>query len=256
MSQFFDLAGRTAIVTGGNGGIGLGMARGLAACGARVVVVGRNAEKNAAAVAALNTDGGEGAFALQADLAEPGSAARVVDEVVARAGGLAILVNNAGTNIRRLPQDVSDEDWYAVMDANLTSAMRMSRAAYPHLKASGHGRVISIGSMMSIFGLPLSPAYGASKGGIVQYTRSLAVAWGPDAITANAILPGWIETELTAGAKRDMPDLNDRVLARTPQKRWGLPGDFAGIAVFLASDAAAFVTGTAIPVDGGLSVHG
>ncbi|MDT8266374.1 SDR family NAD(P)-dependent oxidoreductase, partial [Roseomonas sp. DSM 102946] len=218
MSQFFDLAGRTAIVTGGNGGIGLGMARGLAACGARVVVVGRNAEKNAAAVAALNTDGGEGAFALQADLAEPGSAARVVDEVVARAGGLAILVNNAGTNIRRLPQDVSDEDWYAVMDANLTSAMRMSRAAYPHLKASGHGRVISIGSMMSIFGLPLSPAYGASKGGIVQYTRSLAVAWGPDAITANAILPGWIETELTAGAKRDMPDLNDRVLARTPQK--------------------------------------
>ena len=95
-----------------------------------------------------------------------------------------------------------------------------------------------------------------SKGGIVQYTRSLAVAWGPDAITANAILPGWIETELTAGAKRDMPDLNDRVLARTPQKRWGLPGDFAGIAVFLASDAAAFVTGTAIPVDGGLSVHG
>ena len=175
---------------------------------------------------------------------------------MARAGGLAILVNNAGTNIRRLPQDVSDEDWYAVMDANLTSAMRMSRAAYPHLKASGHGRVISIGSMMSIFGLPLSPAYGASKGGIVQYTRSLAVAWGPDAITANAILPGWIETELTAGAKRDMPDLNDRVLARTPQKRWGLPGDFAGIAVFLASDAAAFVTGTAIPVDGGLSVHG
>ena len=198
----------------------------------------------------------QGAFALQADLAEPGSAARVVDEVVARAGGLAILVNNAGTNIRRLPQDVSDEDWYAVMDANLTSAMRMSRAAYPHLKASGHGRVISIGSMMSIFGLPLSPAYGASKGGIVQYTRSLAVAWEPDAITANAILPGWIETELTAGAKRDMPDLNDRVLARTPQKRWGLPGDFAGIAVFLASDAAAFVTGTAIPVDGGLSVHG
>lgn len=252
MTALFDLAGRTAIVTGGNGGIGLGMAHGLVACGARVAVVGRNAEKNAAAVAAL---GGE-AFALQADLAEPGSADRVVAEVVARAGGLDILVNNAGTNIRRLPQDVSDEDWYAVMDANLTSAMRMSRAAYPHLKASGHGRVISIGSMMSIFGLPLSPAYGASKGGIVQYTRSLAVAWGADGITANAILPGWIETELTAGAKRDIPDLNDRVLARTPQKRWGLPGDFAGIAAFLASDAAAFVTGTAIPVDGGLSVHG
>lgn len=252
MAGIFDLAGRVAVVTGGNGGIGLGMARGLAACGAWVAVVGRNAEKNKAAVAEL----GEGAFGIQADLTDPAAPDRVIAQVIEQAGGMDILVNNAGTNIRRLPQEVTDEDWMAVMDANLTSAMRMSRAAYPHLKASGHGRVINTGSMMSIFGLPLSPAYGASKGGIVQYTRSLAVAWGPDGITANAILPGWIETELTAGAKRDMPDLHDRVLARTPHQRWGKPGDFAGIAAFLASDAAAFITGTAIPVDGGLSVHG
>ena len=248
----FDLSGRVAVVTGGNGGIGLGMARGLAAVGAWVAVVGRNAEKNKAAVAEL----GDGAFGIQADLTEPDAPARVIAQVIEQAGGMDILVNNAGTNIRRLPQDVTDEDWQAVMDANLTSAMRMSRAAYPHLKASGRGRIISIGSMMSIFGLPLSPAYGASKGAIVQYTRSLAVAWGPDGITANAVLPGWIETELTAGAKRDMPELNERVLSRTPQKRWGLPADFGGIAAFLASDAAAFITGTAIPVDGGLSVHG
>ena len=252
MTGMFDLSGRVAVVTGGNGGIGLGMAKGLAAAGAWVAVVGRNAAKNKAAVAEL----GEGAFAIQADLVEKDAADRAIAQVVEQAGGIDILVNNAGTNIRRLPQEVTDEEWHAVMDANLTSAMRMSRAAYPHLKASGHGRVICIGSMMSIFGLPLSPAYGASKGGIVQFTRSLAVAWGADGITANAILPGWIETELTAGAKRDMPDLNDRVLARTPQKRWGKPGDFAGLAAFLASDASAFVTGTAIPVDGGLSVHG
>ncbi|HWL80032.1 MAG TPA: glucose 1-dehydrogenase [Roseomonas sp.] len=252
MAGSFDLSGRVAVVTGGNGGIGLGMARGLAAAGAWVAVVGRNAEKNKAAVAEL----GEDAFAIQADLSQPDAADRAIAQVVEQAGGMDILVNNAGTNIRRLPQDVTDEEWTAVMDANLTSTMRMSRAAYPHLKASGHGRVICVGSMMSLFALPLSPAYGASKGGVVQYTRSLAVAWGPDGITANAILPGWIETELTAGARQDIPDLYDRVLARTPRQRWGTPGDFAGLVTFLASDASAFITGTAIPVDGGMSVHG
>jgi len=252
MAGSFDLSGRVAVVTGGNGGIGLGMARGLAAAGAWVAVVGRNAEKNKAAVAEL----GEDAFAIQADLSQPDAADRAIAQVVEQAGGMDILVNNAGTNIRRLPQDVTDEEWTAVMDANLTSTMRMSRAAYPHLKASGHGRVICVGSMMSLFALPLSPAYGASKGGVVQYTRSLAVAWGPDGITANAILPGWIETELTAGARQDIPDLYDRVIARTPRQRWGTPGDFAGLVTFLASDASAFITGTAIPVDGGMSVHG
>ncbi|MDQ1079939.1 2-deoxy-D-gluconate 3-dehydrogenase [Pseudoroseomonas cervicalis] len=253
MTGMFDLTGRVALVTGGNGGIGLGMARGLAACGARIAVVGRNAEKNAAAVAAL---GGE-AFAIAADLTPAEAPAAALAQVLERTGGqLDILVNNAGTNIRRLPQDVTDAEWATVMDTNLTSVMRLTRAAYPALKASGRGRVICIGSMMSIFGLPLSPAYGASKGAIVQYVRNLAVAWGPDGITANAILPGWIETDLTAGAKRDIPTLNDNVLARTPQKRWGQPADFAGIAAFLASDAATFVTGTAIPVDGGMSVHG
>jgi len=252
MAGSFDLSGRVAVVTGGNGGIGLGMARGLTAAGAWVAVVGRNAEKNKAAVAEL----GEDAFAIQADLSQPDAADRAIAQVVEQAGGMDILVNNAGTNIRRLPQDVTDEEWTAVMDANLTSTMRMSRAAYPHLKASGHGRVICVGSMMSLFALPLSPAYGASKGGVVQYTRSLAVAWGPDGITANAILPGWIETELTAGARQDIPDLYDRVIARTPRQRWGTPGDFAGLVTFLASDASAFITGTAIPVDGGMSVHG
>ncbi len=253
MAGMFDLTGRVALVTGGNGGIGLGMARGLAAAGARIAVVGRNAAKNAAAIAELGGD----SFSVIADLTPADAPARALAEVLDRTDGrLDILVNNAGTNIRRLPQEVTDEDWATVIDTNLTSVMRLTRAAYPQLKASGHGRVICIGSMMSIFGLPLSPAYGASKGGIVQYVRSLAVAWGPDGITANALLPGWIETELTAGAKRDMPQLNANVLARTPQKRWGLPADFSGIAAFLASDAAAFVTGTAIPVDGGMSVHG
>jgi 2-deoxy-D-gluconate 3-dehydrogenase len=248
----FDLTGRVALVTGGNGGIGLGMARGLAACGARVVIAGRDAAKNAAAVAELGGD----AVTLQADMLDPATPAKLVEQVLAQAGGLDILVNNAGTNIRKAPHLVSDEEWATVLDTNLTSLMRLTRAAYPALTASGRGRVINIGSMLSIFGVSFSPAYGASKGAVVQYTKSLAAAWAADGITANAILPGWIDTALTRRARQDVPTLHDSVLARTPARRWGDPKDFAGIAAFLASDAAAFVTGTAIPVDGGYSTQG
>ena len=250
--SLFDLSGRVALVTGGNGGIGLGMARGLAACGARVIVAGRDAAKNTAAVAELGGD----AAAIQADMLAQGAAEQLLAEVLAIGGRLDILVNNAGTNIRKRPDLVTDEEWATVMDTNLTSVMRLTRAAYPALKASGRGRVINIGSMLSIFGVPFSPAYGASKGAIVQYTKSLAAAWAVDGITANAILPGWIDTALTQQARIDVPTLHDSVLARTPAKRWGDPRDFAGIAAFLASDAAAFVTGAAIPVDGGYSTMG
>lgn len=245
----FDLTGRVALVTGGNGGIGLGMAHGLAAAGATVAIVGRDVAKNANAAAELGT----ACITISADLTEPGSADAVVAEVVANAGRLDVLVNNAGINIRATPDLITDEQWATVMDTNLTSAMRMSRAAYPHLVASTHGRVISIGSMMSQFAIEFSPAYGASKGGIVQYTRNLAVAWGQHGITANTLLPGWVETDLTRPNKAT---LDDRVMSRTPLKRWGTPDDFAGIAVFLASEASAFLTGAAIPVDGGFSVQG
>jgi 2-deoxy-D-gluconate 3-dehydrogenase len=252
MAPLFDLSGRVALVTGGNGGIGLGMARGLAACGARVVITGRDPGKNKAAVEELGRD----AAAFQADLRAPGAAETLLAQVTDRAGGLDILVNNAGTNIRKPAHVVTDEEWATVLDTNLTSLMRLTRAAHPLLKASGRGRVINIGSMLSIFGVAFSPAYGASKGAVVQYTKSLAAAWAVDGITANAILPGWIDTALTRQARIDVPTLHDSVLARTPAKRWGDPADFAGIAAFLASDAAAFVTGAAIPVDGGYSTQG
>ena len=147
-------------------------------------------------------------------------------------------------------------DWHTVLATNLTSTMIASQAAHPHLKASGRGRVINNGSMLSIFGLPFHAAYGASKGGVVQLTKSLAVAWAADGITVNVVLPGWIDTELTRKARVDMVNLNEDVLRRTPAKRWGDPADFEGVAAFLASDAAAFVTGVAIPVDGGFSVQG
>ncbi|MBX6374725.1 MAG: glucose 1-dehydrogenase [Acetobacteraceae bacterium] len=257
MSGMFDLAGRVALVTGGNGGIGLGLARGMARCGAAVMVAGRNAAKNAKAVEELSALGAAAqAAAVEADVTDPDSVAAMVARTVERFGRLDILVNNAGTNIRRRPEEYRLEDWRTVLDTNLTSAMLASQAAHPHLKAGGHGRVINIGSMLSIFGLPFHVAYGASKGGIVQMTRSMAVAWAPDGITVNALLPGWIDTDLTRKARSEMPTLNANVLARTPMGRWGDPRDFEGIGAFLASDAAAFITGTAIPVDGGFSVQG
>ncbi len=251
----FDLSGRVALVTGGNGGIGLGLARGLARCGAAVMVAGRDAAKNAAAVGELSALGAKAASVV-ADITDEAAVGAMVEETAKRLGGLDILVNNAGTNIRRRPEEYRLEDWRTVLDTNLTSAMLASRAAHPHLKRGGRGRVINNGSMLSIFGLPFHIAYAASKGGVVQFTKSLATAWAADGITVNALLPGWIDTDLTRKARADMPDLHGNVLARTPAKRWGDPRDFEGIAAFLASDAASFITGTAIPVDGGFSVQG
>ncbi len=248
----FDLSGKVALITGGNGGIGLGMARGLAQAGARVVLVGRNAEKSRTAAQALR-DEGLVADALAADVTDEAQVARLFDEAAALHGALHILVNNAGTTVRKAAQDMSLDEWRQVMDVNLTSAFLCSRAAHPWLKRQG-GKVINIGSMLSIFGAPYAPSYGASKGGIVQFTRSIATAWAADGIQANAVLPGWIDTELTQGARAQVPGLYERVLARTPAGRWGQPADLAGAAVFLASAASDFVTGAAIPVDGGYSI--
>ena len=251
----FDLSGRIAIVTGGNGGIGLGMAEGLAAAGAIVVLAGRNAEKGEAAAQRIAQVGGKAEFA-EADVTSETSCRALIDAAAARHGTLDILVNNAGTNIRKSPERLSTAEWHTVIDTNLTSAFICTNAAYPHMKKAGRGKIINIGSMMSIFGAGFAPAYAASKGGIVQFTRACATAWAKENIQVNAVLPGWIDTDLTRDARREVAGLNERVLARTPAGRWGDPQDFAGIAVFLASTASDFVTGAAIPVDGGYSVQG
>jgi len=251
----FKLDGKVALVTGGNGGIGLGMARGLAQAGATVVIAGRNQAKSQQAVAGLREQGRR-ADAMEVDVTDEASVNDLIARVIGLHGQLDILINNAGINIRKPVQDLSLADWHAVMDTNLTSAFLCSKAAWPHLKAAGGGKVINIGSMMSIFGAAYAPAYGASKGGIVQLTRSQAIGWAKDNIQVNAVLPGWIDTELTQNARAQVDGLHDRVLARTPSNRWGTPQDMAGIAVFLASPASNFITGTAIPVDGGYSVMG
>jgi 2-dehydro-3-deoxy-D-gluconate 5-dehydrogenase len=253
--SLFDLTGRVAIVTGGNGGIGLGMAEGLAAAGAAVVLAGRNAAKGAAAVKQITQTGGKAEFA-DVDVTSETSCRALIDGVAKKHGKLNVLVNNAGTNIRKPPDVLTAADWHTVIDTNLTSAFMCSHAAYPHMKKAGGGKIINIGSMMSIFGAGFAPAYAASKGGIVQFGRACASAWAKDNIQVNAVLPGWIDTDLTKGARREVAGVHERVLARTPAARWGIPKDFAGIAVFLASAASDFVTGTAIPVDGGFSVQG
>ncbi len=253
--DLFDLSGRVAVVTGGNGGIGLGMARGLARAGAAVAVAGRNQEKSAAAVAELEALGAEAA-SVPVEVTAEASCRAMVTAAVERFGRLDILVNNAGTNIRKQPQDYALEEWETVLSTNLTSAFVCSQAAYPEMCKAGGGKIINIGSMLSIFGLAFAPAYAASKGGIVQLTKALATAWAKDNIQVNAVLPGWIDTELTRQARAQIDGLHERVEARTPAGHWGHPDDHAGIAVFLAARASDFVTGTAIPVDGGYSVQG
>ena len=253
--KLFDLSGRVALVTGGNGGIGLGMAKGFAEAGAAVVIAARRAEKAEAALAALKGLGAEAAF-VAVDVADEASVRAMIDAATERFGRLDILVNNAGMAIRKRPEDYTPADWHAVIETNLSGAFFCAQAAYPALKRSGRGKIINIGSMMSIFGAAYAPAYAASKGGIVQLTKALATAWAADNIQVNAVLPGWIDTELTRAARQQVEGLHDRVLARTPAARWGVAEDFAGIAVFLASAASDFVTGAAITVDGGYSVQG
>ena len=250
--DLFDLTGRVAIITGGNSGIGLGIAKGLAQAGASVAVTGRNPEKTEAAAEQIREAGGE-ACGIIADASDGEAVKRMVAQTVERYGRLDILVNNAGGIIRKRPEDLSDEEWHWTMDVCLTSAFLCAKAAYPEFKKAGGGKILNNGSMASLFGAPFTAAYGAAKGGMVQLTRSLAVAWAKENIQVNCYLPGWIETGQTANIPEQVPGLYEKVVDRCPTGRWGQGDDFAGIAVFLASQASNYITGTAIPVDGGYS---
>jgi 2-deoxy-D-gluconate 3-dehydrogenase len=250
--ELFDLRGKVAVVTGGNGGIGLGIARGLAQAGAAVAIAGRNDDKTTAAVTELETLG-NGVLGLRADVTDTGHVQRMVAQTVERFGGLDILVANAGSNIRKSPEDYSMDEWHLIVNTNLTSAFACCQAVYPEMQKRGGGKIVTIGSMASIFGFDVATVYAATKGAMVQMTRSLASAWARENIQVNCILPGWIDTDLTRGARRILPQLHDNVVNRTPARRWGTPEDLAGAAVFLCSPASNYVTGTALPVDGGFS---
>ena len=250
--EIFALGGKVAIVTGGNGGIGLGIATGLARAGSDIVVAARNRDKIEDAVGRL-WELGVRALGLAVEVTDEASVASVVKATLEEFGHVDILVNNAGMNIRKAPQDYAAEEWSRIIDVNLKGTFLCSREVYPHMAGAGGGKVINIGSMFSIFGSDLVAPYSASKGGVVQLTKSLAVAWAKDNIQVNAILPGWIHTDLTASIKTQFPERYDSIKSRIPHGRWGEPDEIAGAAVFLAGSASDYVNGAAIPVDGGYS---
>lgn len=254
MMELFDLRGKVAIVTGGNGGLGRGMALGLAGAGADIVIAARDQAKTAATAIEFRQRYGVQVLELRVDVCQEADVHAMVEQTMRTFGRIDILINNAGTNIRKSAEELTPADWQTVINTNLSSTFLCSQAVYESMVRGGGGKIINNGSMFSLFGGSHVLAYGASKGGVVQFTKSLAVAWAKDNIQVNAILPGWLRTDMTNGAIEQLPGLYDRVLNRTPQGRWGEPEDLAGTAVFLASRASDFVTGVAFPVDGGYSV--
>jgi len=254
--NLFDLSTKVAVITGGNGGIGLGIATAMAQHGARVVIAARNTEKTAQAVAHLKASGHE-ALGVELDVLRESSITGMVEQTLAKYGRIDILVNNAGVNVLKVADQFSADDWRQVIDTNLVGAYQASTAAYPHMVSGGGGKIINISSLTAIFGTKRSLPYGASKSGLVQLTKSLAVAWAGDNIQANAILPGWVETEMTAALRdnenQEIQQIYQSITDRIPARRWATPGDIAGAAVFLASAAADYVTGAVLAVDGGYS---
>lgn len=254
-NQLFDLTDQVAIVTGGATGIGLAMARGLAEAGAAITLADRDANNLAEASAALKRDG-HSVLGCATDVTDPTSVASMVAATSEKFGRITILVNNAGISIAAPLEEMALSDWQTVLDVNMTAPFICAQAVYPAMKAAGRGKIINIASVLAQLGSGGAANYAASKGGILQFTRSLATAWAADNIQCNAIQPGWISTDLTARARERVPELHDRIVARVPAARWGRPDDLVGAAVFLASAASDFVTGAALTVDGGFSIQG
>ena len=251
LSQF-DLTGKVAVVTGGNGGIGLGIAMGLAGAGANIVVAARSVEKTAQALEDIRALGVE-AYGITVDVNQEPAIQRMVTDTIDHMGRLDILVNNSGIAVRAQPQDLTAAQWDSVVDVNLRAAFLTSKEVYSHMVNAGGGKLINVGSMYSLFGSDWGAPYAASKAGLVQLTKSLAVAWAKDNIQVNAVLPGWFVTDLTRGIPEADPDRYDNINRRIPTGRWGEPSELGGAAVFLASAASDYVTGATLTVDGGYS---
>jgi len=248
----FSLQGDVAFVTGGNGGIGRGIALGLARAGADLAIVGRDAGKTSQVLDEIQMLGRR-AIGIACDVLDRESVSNALERTHSELGAVSILVNNAGVASGGLPQAIAESEWDRVIDTNLKAVFVCSQLAYPHFKERGRGKVINIGSEYSIFGSPFVLPYAASKGGVIQLTKSLAISWAGDHIQVNAIIPGWIDTAMTEAVKASR-ELYDSILARTPAGRFGEPGELAAAAVFLASRGADFVTGQSIAVDGGYSI--
>lgn len=242
----FSLEGKSAFITGGNGGIGRGIALGFRAAGARVAVTGRSSEKNAAMARELGDNG----MTISLDVRDEDAVQKAVSQVVSGFGSLDILVNNAGIDIGGSVLDMSQKDWDSVIGTNLTGSFLCAKHAGRAMVAAGNGgKIINIGSIYSVCGTPNFVEYGASKAGVLGLTRGLAIELASYDIQVNAILPGWCETDMTKGTRSS--SIAEEIRRKTAAGRWGLVEDLAGAAIFLASSASSFVTGVALPVDGG-----
>lgn len=248
----FNLDGHVSVVTGGNRGIGLGIAEGLAKAGAGVAIWSRNQERNQSAVAHIEAVGGTAA-AVTCDVTDEASVAAALESTVEELGPVDSLFANAGTSgIGNFP-DLDLDEWHRVVDVNLTGAFLTTRAVADHLIQRGApGSIVITGSVVARLALPLAPHYTASKGAVLSYGRSLANRLGRHGIRVNVLSPGWVETEMTEGVTTDERSAG-YFLTRTPLRRWGTAEDFGGPAVFLASDASRFMTGAELVVDGGIS---
>lgn len=255
-TDLFDLNGRVAIVTGGNGGIGRSLALGYAAAGASVAIMGRNEEKNQQVLDELQKIGNP-AMALRVDLTQRDQHEPAMQKIEHQLGPVDILINNAGiASLRGGILQESAEDWDNVIETHLNAVFLLSKLAAKSMTERKAGKIINIGSMFSYFGSAVIPSYSAAKGAIVQLTKSMAIELAPYNIQVNAIAPGWFVTDMTAPVRSpEMKGMNDEILLRTPAGRWGEPKELIGTAIFLASHASDFVTGVMIPVDGGYAIR-
>ncbi len=251
LAGLFSLAGRVAVVTGGSSGIGAGMAAALSGAGAQVVLVARDKDRLAAAAARLREAGGQAAF-LSADLADRAEVERAAAETDGAFGPPDILLNCAGVNLRPPLGSLTPEEWDLTMAVNLTAPFLLGQRFGPAMAARGWGRIINVTSQQAQRAFGNSGGYGASKGGLAALTRSQSEAWAAAGVCCNSVCPGFVPTRLNAHVARD-PQRMAAMAARTMVGRNGLPADFAGVAVFLASPASDYVTGQTLYVDGGFS---
>ncbi|WP_460947940.1 SDR family NAD(P)-dependent oxidoreductase [Okibacterium endophyticum] len=251
--NMFSLEGRTALVTGGNQGLGKAFAFALASEGAKVAIAGRSAERNARVVAEAGAAGHE-FVAITADITQDDQVARMTEEAIAGLGSIDILVNNAGTCYHAPSWDVTDDEWAAVWDLNVRALWKASLSVGAHMREAGKGSIVNIGSMSGIIvNRPqMQPAYNASKAAVHHLTKSLAAEWAPLGIRVNAVAPGYVKTEM---APVDRPEFQRYWIEDAPQQRFALPEEIAPSVVFLASDAASFITGSVLVADGGYTVY-